>query len=512
MSGKKLSASDKRALAKQRKEAAKQARDYHREQEKQAKQSSAKAEKSAKPAKPEREPKPEKRAERIKRTPKAKKPEKEPKQPRSQSKIEEAVNSGKTAKFQKISREEKFMRESDEKIRNLKPQDFEDGYYIDEYSEKQRRDRRAKVIRKQENEVIRRNKKPLTQRQIRLRRIIITASIFAVVLIVGVILSLTVLFKTEKIEVEGDTYYYPEQIIAFSNVEKQQNIFLAKLGATPEEIVRNLPYVEDASVEFSVPDTITIKITDAVPSYVIKEGSSFIVISSKGRILDKTEENALELTELKCGEFKSREIGDYVEFSDSAIPDILESVAKSLRSNGVENVVGFDVTDTSAITLNYDGRILINIGVAEDIEYKIKTAVAIITQKLDPNNTGQVYGTLDVSTCSKNKMSHYKPAETMPAATEPATTQPATDAADYGSYDAGGYSGYDNSYDNGGYDNSYDSGYDNGGYDNSYDNGYDYGGYDTGYGTGYDTGYDTGYGTGYDTGYDPYAYGGGAGW
>lgn len=474
MSEKKLSATDKRALAKQRRDAAKQAREYHREQEKQAKKSSAKQEKAKKPKKSEKTEKPDKA-------------------PRSQSKIEEAVNSGKTAKFQKISREEKFIRESDEKIRNLKPQDFEDGYYIDEYSEKKRRDKRAKVIRKQENEVIRRSKKPMTQRQIRLRRIIITASLFAVVLIVGVILSLTVLFKTEKIEVEGDTYYYPEQIIAFSNVEKQQNIFLAKMGATPEEIVRKLPYVESASVEFSIPDTITIKITDAVPSYVIPQGNEFIVISSKGRILDKTAENALELTELKCGEFKSSEIGDYIEFSDSAIPDILESVANSLRSNGVENVIGFDVTDTSAITLNYDGRILINIGVAEDIEYKIKTAVAIITQKLDPNNTGQVYGTLDVSTCSKNKMSHYKPSETMPAATEPPTTEPVTEApADY-------YSGYDSGYDSGGYDGSYDSGYDYGGYDGSYDSGYDYGGYDGSYDSSYNSGYNSGYDGGYDT-------------
>ena len=107
-----LSAKRKKELAKQRKKSAKQAQKYHREQEKRAKKASEKARKKAES--------------------KSRKP--------SASRIEEAVNSGKTTKFRKISREEKFREEGERKIRNLRPQDFEDGYYIDEYSEKQRQD------------------------------------------------------------------------------------------------------------------------------------------------------------------------------------------------------------------------------------------------------------------------------------------------------------------------------------------------------------------------------------
>ena len=239
-----ISSKEKRELAKQRKEAAKQAQKYHKEQKKRAKKSSD--------------------ATQHVKLPKRKKP--------SGSKIEEAVNSGRTTKFEKISREEKFRRESEERIRNLKPHDFEDGYYIDEYSEKKRSERRAKVIRKQEQEVIRRNKKPITQKQARNRRIIIASAIILAVLVVGAVLSLTVLFKTEKIDIEGDEYYYENQIIAFSNVSLQQNIFLAAIGGTPQEIVKNLPYVEDAKIGFAVPDTVTIKITNALPSYYVKDG------------------------------------------------------------------------------------------------------------------------------------------------------------------------------------------------------------------------------------------------
>ncbi len=457
-----ISSKEKRELAKQRREAAKQAQKYHKEQKKRAKKSSD--------------------ATQHVKLPKRKKP--------SGSKIEEAVNSGRTTKFEKISREEKFRRESEERIRNLKPHDFEDGYYIDEYSEKKRSERRAKVIRKQEQEVIRRNKKPITQKQARNRRIIIATAILLTVLVVGAVLSLTVLFKTEKIDIEGDEYYYEDQIIAFSNVSLQQNIFLAAIGGTPQEIVKNLPYVEDAKIGFAVPDTVTIKITNALPSYYVKDGDKYLIISSKGRVLDTETEEPENAAELICNDYKNKEIGSYIEFEDKSVPDILESVANSLKANGLDNIKAFDVTDTSAITIDYAGKIKINIGVAEDIDYKIKTAAAIITQKLDPNNTGQVYGTLDVSTSSKNKMSHFKPAETTPA-TEPSTTAPAQDtnggttdwnanannnydanAAANNSYDANaGVNNYDaNTYDNGAV-------YDNGAlYNNNvggvYDNGY----------------------------------------
>lgn len=454
-----LSARDKKQLAKQRKAAAKQAQKYHKEQEKRARESYANSRK------------------------------------RSLSKIEQAVNSRSEYKDENLSREEKFRRESEEKIRNLEPKDFNDGYYIDEYGERQKQERRAKEIHDQENEVIHRRKKPLTGKQLKHRRIFLYSGIFIAVLAIGIILSFTVLFKTEKIVVEGDEYYYDDQIIAFSGVEMQQNIFIAALGSTPENITENLSYIEKAEVNFTIPDTITINITDAVPSYVIKNGKSYLLISSKGRILDNIDVNTDKLPELKCGKLQSTKIGAYVSFEDENIPDILEDVSESLRANEVKDITGFDVTDTANITLNYDNRIKINIGLPEDIDYKIRTAMAIINEKLDPNNTGSISGTLDVSSCNTTKMSHYKPGETIPTA----STQPTTTLPDSGNtysddtYDDGIYEDTysDDTYDDGAYEDTYSGdAYDDGTYDDTYnDNAYDDGTYDDTYS---DNAYDDG--------------------
>lgn len=431
-----MDSKEKKQLAKQRKETARQAQKFHKEQEKQNKKSSAKSGKTD----------------------------------GSKSKIKEAVNARRRKRRQErpedLSREEKYLIEGEEKLRNLQPQDHEDGYFVDEYAEKQRQEKRAKQIRKQENEVIYRNKKPLTRKQIRIKRILISSAIFAAVLIIGVILSLTVLFKTEKIEVEGDIYYDKDQIISFSNVAPQQNIFIGSWNSTPKDIVNNLPYVEDAKISFSIPDTITIKVTNAVPTYAVKDGSTYLIVSSKGRILETEGNKTEDLVELKCGEIKNKKKGEYIDLGDDSVYEILHSVAKSFADNGIDKVTGFDITSLSEITINYDNRIDINIGLPEDIDYKIKTAFTIINEKLDPNKTGTVTGTLDVSTCNKNKISHYKPNPTT-APTVPATTAPVT-TPDYGdTYDNGGY--YDDgTYDNGGYYDNGGTGYDNGG-DQNYD-------------------------------------------
>ena len=158
-----------------------------------------------------------------------------------------------------------------------------------------------------------------------------------------------------------------------------------------------------------------------------------------------------------------------MSFSDANVPDILEDVSQSLINNKVKNITGFDVTDTANIKLVYDGRIDINIGLPDDIDYKIRTAMTIINEKLDPNNTGLVAGTLDVSACSTSKISHYKPAATQPTAATQATTQATTQAADSSADTGDGYTWDDGTYSGGntGYynDNSYNN-YDNGTYNN----------------------------------------------
>ena len=289
----------------------------------------------------------------------------------------------------------------------------------------------AQNIREQENEKVKRLKKPMTSSQIKKRRIMASVITCGVVLVIGIILSLTVLFKTEKIEIEGDSFYSEEQILSFANVALQSNIFVGKMTATPDKIAEKLPYVESAKVDFVIPDTIKITIQDAVPSYVIVNDGKFLLISSKGRILDVMTDNSSNYPVLSSSALQTTTIGDYVSYSDENVPVILEEISDSLSKHEFKGITGIDVTNTANIKLVYDNRIAVIIGLPEDIDYKIRTAMAIITEKLDPNKTGAIYGTLDVSSCSTNKTSRFNPNETIAVTTAPTgTVNPTQGTAD----------------------------------------------------------------------------------
>lgn len=439
---KELSAEERRKIGKQRKQAAKEAQKYRKNREKAVKSSAKQENKDS--AKKQNEPKkqgenkkpktaPSKKnynAQKAKATKNNTKSEKKTEN-KSHSKIEEKLNEQMKKQRDDLSQEERFIRKSEKKIKNLKPRAYDDGFYIDEFGERQKQQRVAQSIHEQENEKVKRLKKPMTSNQIKKRRIMASAITCGVVLLIGVILSLTVLFKTEKIEVEGNSFYSEDQILSYANVALQSNIFVGKMTATPDKIAEKLPYVESAKVDFVVPDTIKITITDAVPSYVIINDGKFLLISSKGRILDVMADNSSNYPVLSSSSLKNTTVGEYVSYSDENVPVILEEISDSLSKNEFKGITGIDVTNTANIELVYDNRIAVIIGLPEDIDYKIRTAMAIITEKLDPNKTGAIYGTLDVSSCSTTKTSRFNPNETIAVTTAPTgTVNPTQGTAD----------------------------------------------------------------------------------
>ncbi len=332
-------------------------------------------------------------------------------------------------------------------------------------------------------------KKKGVSRKARLRmKILAYVMIVAVVLVAGLTLSLTVFFKTEAFKVIGDTQYSTEEIINASGIALGENIFLADKETASQNIVNAFPYVEQADVSFSMPDTITIKITEGKPGYTVKYGDKqFCVVSTEGRILDNVNKKQKGLPVIKGIKLKSSAPGSYVEYDNEKNSETLQEIVESIDKCNFNKLSAIDVSNNRNINFTYDGRILVKIGMPEDIDYKIRTAKVIITERLDPNNTGVIEGTLDVSSCNETKRSYFDEKSIGLGNEKKSSTEPTT-AVESG-YADNGYtdSGYaDNGYaDNGYADNGYaDNGYaDNGYTDNGYaDNGYAVNGYvDNGY-------------------------------
>lgn len=292
-------------------------------------------------------------------------------------------------------------KETDKKVRGLEPTDHRDGYYVNEVGVRRKTAEKQRVKRKKAQP------KPLSPKQRRVRRVIAYLSIIVVVLIVGIVLSLTVLFKTEKIEVKGNKYYEDSTIIQLSGINEGDNIFTSSMFADTSNIIKTLPYIKDVHVGFNIPNGVVITVENQAPYYSLKSGSKYYLVSKDNRILEQVDKKPDKLMFIDAPKLKSTEAGDYVEFEKERYTKALDAIIASLKKNNIKDVTAISVKDITNITITYDNRILIKLGLPDDIDYKIRTAFAIINNKLDPHNTKTIMGILNVSGCSTGSKKSY---------------------------------------------------------------------------------------------------------
>lgn len=107
-----------------------------------------------------------------------------------------------------------------------------------------------------------------------------------IIIAVAVTLSLTVFFRIDNVAVTGDEIYNNEDVIAASQINIGDNMFMTSKKKTASGIECTLPYVESAEIKRNLSGTITIKITAATAKLAIDNGDSFTLVSDKGKVLE----------------------------------------------------------------------------------------------------------------------------------------------------------------------------------------------------------------------------------
>lgn len=306
-----------------------------------------------------------------------------------------------------------------ERVRRIKEQreandtlsefsDSSNDFYVDEIKERRRErtvERRERKLEKKKEKQL----KPMTPTGRKIIRIVSFITILTVILVVGVVLSLTVLFKTQAYLVEGNTHYDEQDIIDTCGISIGENIFLAPKAPAEKRVKDQYAHVENVRVGFQIPDTITIRIEEAVDGYLVEYGENeYLLVSTKGRILEKLSDiSGYDLPVFIGPTPLSGEVGDYIEYEDEAVPVITDTITEVFADNGYSGITEIDCKNTADVSFTYDNRIKVRLGLPEDLSYKIRTAMTIISEKIDVNSSVSVEGELDVSRCNVTKRSYF---------------------------------------------------------------------------------------------------------
>lgn len=208
--------------------------------------------------------------------------------------------------------------------------------------------------------------------------------LFLFMVIVGCVLSVTVFFNIQNIEVEGSEIYAAEEIIAAGEVQTGDNLFRISTAHIEDAIRDKLVYVDAVQVSRSFPEGLRITVTDAVPFASVSDGTgTYTVLSAGGRVLEAGQASPAEGTvEFQGITMENPGLGTFI--SEEKQPEYfsLVKVYQSCLDAGIEQVNRVVYNHAADVRIFCQNRIRIDIGSINELEYKFTFAQWAITERI----------------------------------------------------------------------------------------------------------------------------------
>lgn len=233
-----------------------------------------------------------------------------------------------------------------------------------------------------------RKAKKMEKQKIRKWRIYIVIVILIAV-IIFIILALNVFFNIQNVNIEGSTNYTAEEIFNASKITVGDNMIRTNSDEISSNITSTLIYIESAEIRKIFPTTIKITVTASVPTANVRKSDGYFLISQGGKILETLQNPKSGLMNITGTDPDSSLVqGSKFISVDEEKTEAIYELLNAFEKNGIENVTDIDFTDLSNVSYVYDSRITVELGVVNDLDYKLKFADEIINNQMGSGTFG----------------------------------------------------------------------------------------------------------------------------
>lgn len=252
-------------------------------------------------------------------------------------------------------------------------------------------------------------KAPISPYRRRLKRFLFGTLTLLIIISVGLLLSFTVFFKIESIEVEGDTRYPSEEIIAASMIQEGENFFLCNTSPGEKEIWEQFPYIESVRIEKKLFNKIVINVREAVPTSVVESEGKYVLLSESGKIIDISDKRQADVPIVMGAQLATPTLSASVKYQDENVEGYLNEILAAAEEYkfGVLKVI--DITRLSNITLETKDGFHIILGKPESIHHKMMTARKIMKKDIAEGDIGTLDVSLSAVEGGKSYFSSQKP-------------------------------------------------------------------------------------------------------
>ena len=245
------------------------------------------------------------------------------------------------------------------------------------------------------------------QQRFSLRELLNTLSgpIMFFLVVVAVIFVMSVFFRVSDIQVEGNSHYTDEEIIRAIDIEEGDNLFFFDRFAALSRVFAKLPYIDEVSVERSLPNKVIITVSESQALAYIVLGEEKWTIDHNCKVLGKANDDELQgLIPIDGISPGTLMIGEPLQTADGdeEIVNYIAEVLYQLEERDLYKQVGrVDFSNPRRVTFTYAGKYTVVLGDSSNVEYKFGMFVSAMSQLLD--------GDVGIINVSDGNTAHFSP-------------------------------------------------------------------------------------------------------
>lgn len=206
---------------------------------------------------------------------------------------------------------------------------------------------------------------------------------------------LSPMFNIKNINVSGNEKTSSEEILSLSQLKKDENIFKINKNETRENVKQNA-YIDTVEIKRTLPDTVTIVVTERTATYQINYSNLYMLINNQGYMLETTEmnEDMPVIVGITTNE-ENIKTGNRLCVEDlEKLEDVLR-ISESAKSNNLEELITkIDITNKEDYIIEMKAeKKTVHLGDTTNLALKMLYVSDIISKEKDE---GEIFVNTDL--------------------------------------------------------------------------------------------------------------------
>jgi|GEM_PF-1580980 len=191
----------------------------------------------------------------------------------------------------------------------------------------------------------------------------IISVIVIMVLLATVLVAGAALLKVGSIEVIGnDGCYTDDRIIEIAGISTDSSILLLNEEKISAAVSLALPYIQSVSISRSLPDHVQVEVTYTQAAFAVDCGQLWLILSEDGKVLETTQTQPDNLTQLQGILVNSYTVGKAAEFEDELYFSHAADIYTACAEHGIGEIRTLKTDPSGYVTMNVENRFFVQSG------------------------------------------------------------------------------------------------------------------------------------------------------